>query len=162
MNKIKTIDMEIALARYFNPRINIIIPNVSWGISGHNNEIDLMIITKSDCVYEIEIKTSLSDLKKDKDKWHAHSLEMLSRLYFAIPDYLQTHIEYIPERAGILIVKNKKHECRYGLLKNNDVIKFRESEKLSNTKITSLQREKFLRLSAMRIWPLKTKISQLL
>jgi len=39
----KTIEMEIAFARYFGIRQNLIIPNVSWGMDTH--ECDLFVLT---------------------------------------------------------------------------------------------------------------------
>ncbi|MEM5786538.1 MAG: hypothetical protein AAGU11_04420, partial [Syntrophobacteraceae bacterium] len=69
--KITAADIEVAVARHFHTTRNLIIPNVSWGFRGMGYEIDLMVVTESRYAYEVEIKVSAADLKRDaqKDKW---------------------------------------------------------------------------------------------
>jgi hypothetical protein len=68
----KTIEMEYYLARYFDWRRNVIVPNVSWGLwydrrySGY--EKDLFIVSECGYATEVEIKISKSDLAKEKYK----------------------------------------------------------------------------------------------
>ena len=87
----KTIEVELAVAKYFNPRQNHDIPNVSWGFNIH--ECDLLILTKSKFLYEVEIKISRADLIKDKDKGHKHKHKKIRKLYFAIPENMIKDIE---------------------------------------------------------------------
>ncbi|MEI8246832.1 MAG: hypothetical protein WCI51_13450 [Lentisphaerota bacterium] len=44
MNKLTAMDIEIEVARYFNMRLNLIVPNVSWGMLNH--EADLIVVSK--------------------------------------------------------------------------------------------------------------------
>ena len=60
--KIKTIEIEEALARYFGFRENIIVPNISWGAGF--DEVDLMVIKKTGYVIGVEIKISKSGVRK--------------------------------------------------------------------------------------------------
>lgn len=151
MNKVSTIEMEEAVARHFGIRQNIIVPNVSWGFYIH--ECDLLIIRKSGCLLEVEIKITKADLKKDLKKEHQHIDGRIKELWFAIPEYLEDSIEYIPKHAGIITVYDNewtKSLCCHTL---RDPIVNNKAEKL-------YENEKFMiaRLGTMRIWGLKRKI----
>jgi hypothetical protein len=136
--------MQIACADYFNTRVNLIVPNVSWGMFV-NHELDLVVLTPSDYAYEIEIKTDKYDLIADKNKRHKHESKLLRGLWFAIPYYLESYISNIPERAGVLIVG----EHLYVL---NNVKRLRKP-KISNDYKWSLdQRYTLARLGTMRYW----------
>ena len=148
-NKLTTLDMEISLARFLNPRINLIVPNVSWGFSIH--ECDLLIVTPSNYLWEVEIKTSMADLKKDKEKYHKHIDDRIKRLYFAVPDYLNDVGKHIPERAGIIEVVS----TGFARISKPPV------DKKYPIKIQEKDRLKLLHLAAMRIWTLKRKIQSM-
>ena len=62
----KAIDIELAVSNYLNPRTNLIVPNVHWGMCLH--ECDLLVITRSGYAWEVEIKVSRVDLIKNKEK----------------------------------------------------------------------------------------------
>ena len=141
-------EIEIAIARYFNTRINIIVPNIFWGLD-IQHECDLFILTKTGYCYEVEIKISISDLKADLKKRHGHKSKSLRRLYFALPEKLfPICIEFIPDHAGILSV----HQ-------NGGVYKIREA-KLNNDaiKLNTDKQIKLGLLASMRMWNLKSKI----
>ena len=143
--------MEEAVARYFGIRQNIIIPNISWGFNIH--ECDLLIVRKSGHLLEVEIKISKSDLKNDVKKEHEHKDDRIRELWFAIPEYMEDCIEFVPERAGIIIVYMndwvKKYCCKTlrKAVINSKATKLYDNEKLLIT-----------RLGTMRIWGLKRKI----
>ena len=62
-------EIEVVVAQYFDPRRNVIVPNVWWGW-GLRHECDLVVMTKTGYAYEVEIKVSRSDLKADlKKRW---------------------------------------------------------------------------------------------
>lgn len=65
--KLNARDIEIAIAKMFNYRMNVIVPNVSWGL-GLRCECDLLIVSQRRYATEIEIKVSKSDIKADKKK----------------------------------------------------------------------------------------------
>lgn len=159
-----TLEIEIMLMSYFNIRRNVIVPNVSWGLSLH--ECDLLVLTPANNLIEIEIKTSLADLKADKKKGHKHSNNKISKLYFAIPDYLEPNIDLIPEHAGILIARSEYKEGIAKGLKNREyfsgITKKREA-KLNGSKIEldDTIRQELCRLGTMRIFNLKKQIKNL-
>jgi hypothetical protein len=148
MKKLNCLDIEIAVADFFNPRLNIIVPNISWGLFLH--ECDMLVLTKSGYAYEIEIKTDKYDLIKDSKKKHGHFNVKLSRLYFAIPNYLSECIQHIPEHAGILIVSE------------GGFVELKRQPKIKNEyKFTEQERLKLAELGTMRIWNLKRIIRNL-
>jgi len=151
--KLSTYEIETALANHFNCFTNIVVPNVKWGMNIH--ECDLLVLTKRDFLIEVEIKRLKSDLLHDLKKEHKHQDNRIRKFYFAITKNLLPHINVIPERAGILIVR--KNESN-GYI---SVSKIRESKVLSKYKCTNEERIKLARLGACRIWSLKKKIIKL-
>lgn len=140
---ITSLDIELAVAHYFNPRVNIIVPNISWGMNLH--ECDLLVLTKAGYAYEIEIKISKSDLIADRNKKHQHKSKRIRKLYFALPYYLiEKCKDHIPVEAGIISVIG--HGCM-------SII--REAEIKSDYKFNEVEKLNLVRLGAMRIWPLK-------
>ena len=152
MNKITTSEIETRVAAFFGYRECIIVPNISWGMNLH--ECDLLIIRKSGYGIEVEIKVSKSDLKADTKKGHNHidRLDRLSELYFAIPDYMKDCIEYIPERAGILVLIKNDWGLNISILRKAQVNKNRR-------KFTDEEMLKIAHLGTMRIWNLKRTIN---
>lgn len=147
--------MEFYLANYFKPRVNIIVPNISWGLSGMH-ECDLFIINISGFCTEVEIKISLADFKKDFEKKHDHSDERIKNFYYAFPHIIYSkNKEFIdkmvPDHAGILIVDNKT---------NVKIIKGNKSNNAAR-KLTDKEILKVAKLGCLRIWNLKKKLIQL-
>jgi len=141
-----TIDIEIAVAQYFGYRQNLVVPNVSWGLGLH--ECDLLMLSKNGYLTEVEIKTSVADLKQDLKKEHEHRSKKVKQLYFAVPSKLAKHYEYIPRRAGILVV-NSKHNV-YCIAKA-EINKDAQAS-------TVEERYQMARLGALRIWGLKSDL----
>jgi hypothetical protein len=144
----------------FNPRVNLIVPNVSWGLNLH--ECDLLVVTKSGYAYEVEIKISRADLKADMRKRHGHHSKLIRRLYFSIPRTLLHCIEFVPARAGIISVGDPE----VWLSKNDDDYFScnieREAEILPGAPpLSESERFQVARLGTMRIWSLKKKIVRL-
>lgn len=144
--------IELALARYLDYTTHLIVPNVSYGW-GLDYEADLVIITKSNWAWEIEIKITIADLKADLKKHHNHDSDKFKELYFAIPKELQEKaLLLIPERAGLFVVSEPKKEIKMGFGVN--LIKSCKINKNAK-KITNEELLKLYRLASMRIWSLK-------
>jgi hypothetical protein len=153
-DKIKAVDIELVVAQYFGFVKNVIVPNASWGIGVH--ECDLFILNPSGFGTEVEIKVTRADLKADSKKWHGHNNKKIRELYFAIPSYLEKDIEFIPEHAGILIIKRHENGRLYctklrSAVKKKPAYKFNDKEKF-----------KVARLGAIRIWGLKKNLKKVL
>jgi hypothetical protein len=151
----KSIEIEIAVANHIGCRQYLIVPNISWGMGLH--ECDLLVCTKANYLWEVEIKVSKADLKKDREKLHGHHNKKIKRLYFAIPEklYNEECLSYIPERAGIFIVKELNDGRHFVILK-------RAPKPNKNAQpITEKEKSKMAELGAMRIWSLKRKLLRL-
>ena len=149
-----TLQMELALVRYFNPRKHLIVPNVSWGLFWRQ-EVDLLMLTGSNYAIEIEIKISKGDLLKDVQKYHQHKNDKISRTYFALPTSLIPLMNAVPMHCGILEVEEKAYYGRYR------IIEHRKPDVRHEYKFTEQERYKLARLGALRIWALKRKIYKL-
>lgn len=104
---LKTKEMEYALFCHFSSRFPLITTNISGTIGIVNHECDLLMVSKSNYLTEIEIKVSLADLKKDFKKWHGHKDERIKYQYYALTEELYEHKDLIPENFGIIMVKKK-------------------------------------------------------
>ena len=118
---------------------------------GFMHELDLLIMTPSGRCYEVEIKTSKADLKRDHLKQHHHKSNRIARLYFAIPERMKPDIDLVPESAGILIVGKAGSVSEHRKAKLNTT-----AENLSNKDTLNLAR-----LGMMRIWNLKKTVMNL-
>ncbi len=158
--KPKTLDMEIAIARYFNPRQNLIVPNLFWGMFDY--ELDLCVLSKSGYATEVEIKTTKADLIKDKEKRHGHHNPMVKYLYFALPYHLLKDIEHVPKRAGIFIVEYQEAWETYNYKREAffSCTQLRNAEMNYNRQWTDTERGSLLRLAAMRTWTLKKQLQK--
>jgi len=151
----RALDIEVEVAKHFNPRINLIIPNIWWGL-GFTHELDMLIVTPARCAYEVEIKVSKQDLLVDKQKKHCHEDRRIRELYFAVPEKLKDiALQEIPERAGLFIV-NLNSDKWY---KRFDIVKRPKLNKHAD-KITDVEMIKLYHLASMRIWTLKTKLAK--
>jgi hypothetical protein len=114
-------DIEFAIASHFGWRTHIIVPNVSWGM-GFKYELDLMILTKANIAYEIEIKTCVSDVRRDLKKRHQHDSKRITRCYFAIPEYIYGDAvkNLIDNRFGIFTVSCKNGVFRVNLVRSEN------------------------------------------
>lgn len=149
------VEIEILVTGMWGYRKNIIVPNISWGADVH--ECDLLILSPAGWASEVEIKRSLSDLKKDAGKGHGHDSERIRYLYFAVPEGLERHIHHIPERAGIILIRTYEapNEGYYTQLirearPNPRAVKWQEKERMN-----------LMRLGCMRVWTLKRKVRDL-
>jgi len=153
---VKTYQIEKAVVKHFNPRQNLIVPNVSWGFFTHH-EADLLVCTKARCLYEIELKVTKRDLIAEKRKrWgHRDDKNRIKYLLYAVPADLTTFaLEFIEERYGILSVSKRGY--------NYVVTEARKATKLSDHKVSDSDRQILLRLCALRLWGLKSKLGKLI
>ena len=152
-------NIERIMVNHFKPRVNVIVPNVSWGLKMH--ECDILVLTKLNYAIEVEIKISKSDLIADKHKGHGHvdRKNRIKTLYFAIPEHLkQVALECCPERAGIIIVKGEK---RFKYHRKNvpwiEIVR-KPKQNITAIKFTDKERNHLLHLGIMRYWSCKSKL----
>ena len=153
--KITTLEMEVAIAKYFGHRQHIIVPNLSWGFFTH--ECDMFLIRKSGFGFEVEIKRSKSDTVADFKKSHGHidRKNRIVQLYYAFPEELLPKVEHlVPPECGILTVK-LWNDRAYASLKRD------AKRKKDAKRLTQAEQLKISRLGCMRIWTLKQNIISL-
>ena len=153
----KAIEIEVAVAHHFGTRQNLIVPNTSWGLSMH--ECDLLVMTKAGFLYEVEIKVTKADLKRDAKKPHGHDNVRLKRLYFALPEKIAKEcMDLIPFHAGVLAVKPVED----GVFYHEIVECLRKAVDRKGARfVTPDEAYAIARLGALRIWGLKEKIIEL-
>lgn len=152
-----TLELEIALAKYFDVRRNIIVPNISWGLLSH--EVDLLVVRKSGVAVEVEIKISVQDLKADFKKSHHHveKQNRITEFYYAMPkDIYEKCIDIIPESAGIIVCERIINYKKQSIVKTTLL---RKSKRIKDSrKLTTEEQFKVAKLGCMRIFSLKEKI----
>jgi len=146
--KFTTLEMELALVRKYGARQNLIIPNVSWGFLSH--EADLLIMSQSGYLTEIEIKINVGDLKKDFNKSHRHKSNKIKYFYYAIPERMKKYTELIPENAGIYLVRHIDDWNSVELIRHSETNKIAKPLDINDKYVLA-------RLGALRIWGLKRK-----
>jgi len=146
--------IEIAVIKHFNPRQNIIVPNVSFGLFAYH-EADLIVLSPYNCGTEVEIKVTAADIKADLKKKHGHKEEIIRDVWFAVPEELADDPN-IPSYAGILSVtklKTRRGGQRYRCVRKRLPVKNKDSRKFFD-----VERNKLLRLGCLRIVGLKEKL----
>ena len=160
---ISTLEIELALAKYYNVRTNIIVPNVSWGLSGMH-ECDILVVSGSGYATEIEIKISKADFLKDFEKSHGHvdRKNRIKTFYYAMPKELYIKVkDLIPENAGVIVCERHLRNYSERFPKNHSVyakvektaVNIKNAKKLTDEEIL-----KVAKLGCMRIFTLKAKI----
>jgi len=152
--------MEVAISKLFGIRQHIIVPNLSWGLTGMH-ECDLFLIKKSGVAVEVEIKRSKSDFLADFKKRHNHKdrYNRITEFYYAFPEDIYEKckdLNMIPEHAGIITCE------RWTDYKKQDRVSAhikRQPKRIKGArKLTEEEQLKVARLGTMRIWTLKEKI----
>lgn len=146
--KITSLDIEIATAKHFGWRQNVIVPNVHWGLGLHY-EADLVVLRPSGWAIEVEIKISAADIRADLKKRRQHDSNLFRELYFAVPECLAENAN-IPEHAGILSVYWHGAYGPWRVKKIRDAARRKTAHKWRPE-----TRQKLYELAAMRTWSLK-------
>lgn len=146
------LDLEVAVAIGFDYRTNLIVPNVWWGLN-FKHEIDVLVLTPANYAYEIEIKTSAGDLRRDFLKPHGHVSARLRKQFFAVP-------EKLVELTKTLV---EKHRPDWGIVEVYErramrTIRHAKTNKAAGP-FTDSEREHLYHLASMRTWTLKEVLS---
>lgn len=101
--KLTVDEIQIALRNsgLWNKRQDIFIPNLSWGLL--NYEADLVIITKSGYLTEVEIKRSWEDFKADFKKGHEHDDPRVYYFHYCIPESIcERVVKFLDDKYGVM------------------------------------------------------------
>lgn len=166
-------------------RKNIVIPNCNWGFLNH--EADLLVLTNTKRLIEIEIKRTWSDFMADFKKNHTHDDPHLSRFYYAVPlsigervfNWLYTgtykckpdiiyyehsevtgYSEHNPHKAGLIIYADAQESYARGTRIGSCCLNVLAGQ-MHDYKVSTEEELKLLRLLGLRVWNLKKKVANL-
>lgn len=146
----KTVDIELAIARKLDYRARVIVPNVFWGL-GFRHELDLCVMSERGYLTEIEIKVSIADLKNDLQKKHKHHdrRNRIKYLYFAMPSNIACKgWKYVPQDAGLFVVNKKGMVFEIA----------KPAPRVNAKPLSDKERYTLCKLATPRIWSLKSKL----
>lgn len=149
--------IEIAIAKHFDFRHNIIVTNLSWGMLNH--EADVVVMSKSGYLTEVEIKRSWSDFLADFRKKHDHRDPLISSYYYAVPISIS---EKVKQK-----LHDTKRDAQFGLLAfgadkyGSYVVCLSAAPSGNKRKLTDAEQFAVARLGALHVWTLKKKIIKL-
>lgn len=142
------------LARSMDWAGRIMLPN--FHLAG--GEMDMLYLTDSGYITEMEIKLSVQDWNADreKSKWkydrfgNAHRA-IVSRFYYVIPETLKDRIpEWVTPETGIILLKHFRHGPRRAVI-------FREAKRISNVKADPKTMQKIMKAFYFRYWSQRLK-----
>lgn len=168
MKPITSVDIEIAIMRYFDIRRNLIVPCITNWVAPIRFETDILILSKSGYATGFEIKTSKSDLLADKKKQQYRLFKSyfngktpLEYFYgsfkyfnYAVPGFMKDFaLENIHDFCGLWVIDKQDYPYidRFYCV--------REPRKLFNYKWSDKQMFEVARLGTMRILNLKEIIN---
>lgn len=129
----------------------IAVENVSWGFVTW--EADLLACSSSGYLYEVEIKVSIADLKRDRSKrrWVVGSgiNERVRGMWFAMPPEIWAHKDAaaaVPADCGVIVV-DLNAETYSGACRIERPCKRQPARKLNDRECLQLAR-----LGVMRYW----------
>ena len=153
-------DIEISVALHFGHRVNLIVPNVSWGW-GLRHEADMIVLRPSGLCDEVEIKTTAADIRADLGKPNSHwENRRIARVWFAVPAGLKDCPD-IPAAAGVIaVIRELRQPGDYGWTDRVEVHRPAKLRTRQDRKpVSDADRIKLAELGAMRIWDLKSALA---
>lgn len=147
-------------------RMNIIVPNLSWGFLNH--EADLISIDKNGYLTEVEIKRSFEDFKADfkKDNYHDTDEHVYRFGYFVPKSVLIKCIEYNNEHCKGVTFNGEPYSV-FGFTDDGKVydekgriihLAFSCSNNPEKRKLSLGERLKVAHLGCMRLYPLGKRV----
>ena len=163
-DKITTEEMEGAVNKLLEASYRAIVPRVMAGFGYYSkdgyiriidHECDLLGVTNSGYLTEIEIKISVSDLRADFKKKHGHGGEFIRNFYYAVPEYmLEKTLELIDKDAGILVVQENK----IGKMRHLHARIYRKPKQNKKAPpITDAMKADLFRLGCLKYWSMASK-----
>lgn len=169
MNTVLSVhEIEQALVHFFDPRKQLaIVPNVTYGFF-KTHEADLVVLSKSGYITEVEIKRSWSDFVADFSKHTNHFEGKVFHLYYAVPETIASKVlDYIndhtwPEPYSDETLK-KFYGPPVGVYTYDDFGNIREARKAPDLsgftrsnqneyKLYLEEQNKLMRLGCLRLW----------
>jgi hypothetical protein len=145
-------DVLVRRGQAFCCRRMLCVANVSFGF-GLDHEADLIAVTGSGYAYEVEIKISSYDLRKDaeKGKWRRGLDPRIKRFYYAVPEELVDDALKTDERFGV--VKVFRHDAGSDLAYTGVVRRAKDLP--GHRAVTAEEVQTLHRLNSLRYWDLR-------
>jgi len=154
--------LQLVMRDIFPARTYIGIKNVSWGFFKYR-EADLIVISKSLLMYEVEAKCSVSDLKNEKKKKcykrakYYKPEDRITKKHYAMPEEVfEKAGDEVPADCGVILI----YKVEKGYYKGQYKAKMhRAAKKIKGSrKLTSEEQIKLMRLGCLRQWAQKFKL----
>lgn len=156
-------DIEMALTAAFAPfdrRRYLCVPNVSYGL-GLLHECDLLCMSAAGYLTEVEIKVSVSDLKRDADKGHGHRSGIIKALWFAGPARMTLALlDYAPAGAGIVVVCDSAY-AHAPTWVGKCVVVWPARPRAGAQAVTAHRRYQLARLGCLRYWDARAEVERM-
>lgn len=153
-------EMQLMLGKHFGIQY-ICIPNVlmtgeykkellpeiekleAWKKPSKMYEADIVYITKSGYLVEVEIKVDINDFRNDFNKKIYHSSQFVSSLYYAFPEelYKKYKDEIHEKTAGIAGIIMVSYDCK---------VKAKAPKRKEVAPLTDTQIKDFMRIGCMK------------
>lgn len=159
---------EIELALCYTPQFNFVKNIVAFNVNGISeilpifHECDMLILSKSGYLTEIEIKRSYVDFINDFSKKHKHESEYIKFFYYCVPEKILEKVQqYLHENnincSGVITYSENLRINFHGYYKGDCLIMARE---FKAKKLFLEQKLELARLAAIRNISLKKKLLQ--
>lgn len=158
---VQQIQLALRNSDLFNQRSDLIVPNISWSILPY--EADLIGISRSGQVTEVEIKRSLADLRADYKKGHKHDASCITYFYYCVPEKLvkrakEVILEYEQKAKPIPVTEKDCPALLYynekGQIFHTD---FGTAKRFGYHQSDQTDRENAGRMASLRYWDLLEK-----
>jgi hypothetical protein len=147
---IKTVEMELAVANFmYKKGAEAVISKTNFLYY----EADILSVTKSHYLTEVELKVSKSDFMADFKKSHKHDSKLTKYLYYSVPtDLVELAKEKLSEDVGILEVYRPPWNSKAVRCKTVRDAKIRSNKPLTDKQVINLYR-----LGCYKEWVFKAK-----
>lgn len=137
------------------PKQNKFIKNISWGLLKH--ECDIIIVSKSKYLTEIEIKRSFSDFLADFKKSHHHDNDCrIKNFYYCLPESIvDKAMEFLKEKVEDKTIKQLPAVLKYNEKAQLSLVKGSGSPLIHHPKLrplTESEYTKLLELNTFRLY----------
>ena len=151
----KARDIQRALVFYIERPDIMWLPNVHFA----GGECDLLTVSKSGYATEFEIKISIEDWRRDKNKvkWTDEKREKISQFYYCIPrELLEKEPDFVNPDFGILTFKFKEGGW-FSIREERKAKKLTDSIKLTDKEQMQLLKKGWFRYRSGLIHKLRTE-----
>ncbi len=168
---IEEIEVALATSEKFNYQKNVVVPNVHGesSVLAIFHECDMLVMSKSGYLTEIEIKRSFADFKADFNKRHHHAnSELIKYFYYCVPQSIGDKVMEVLKEKEIfytgVIMYNEALDFSIvghyeGTINGCDI--FSHPQFPGAKKLYLEQQLELARLGCMRVIGLKKKLTEL-